>query len=455
MPKSLCTLTKSLSAAFGNASFVILHRGACTHDLKKKVKEERPDALAHVDAAVLTVWRCTDSEIDFGDIDPDNFNDRLNEVFSPNEEKVKKLSPKQRLRQLTEKTLLIEFPASEGEKDTELSEEARNTPTDPTMRKRITFFVHLRTSEEADWSSVIGLNGYQISQLLEDYIRDIVRVPRHPGSAEMRNCLTVIINQSIEPQPYRTRINEMINDNANTANPYSDKNHEVFHFIQAVSTVYRSEGTGPDLSQEAAWLLLFEKFTVHFSSKTYMITDVLQLTIFLFEFYNYARHVQNGCNVGGKGNTVEFMKKAIDHEGLGTLTDKRGDSYDDGNCDSKRRRTGGDPNGDQNTYHEQITDALKKANFKVQSVRHDPDLEPMFKLPSHIVEATSSEGVPVVVKLVRIEDSDELSLLEELNAQRSPHNHVIPLMETRVRFGWIFDISPEEDFYLESFFMHS
>ncbi|OCB89793.1 kinase-like protein [Sanghuangporus baumii] len=450
MPESrlvFSTLTKTLSAAFGNAFFVILHRGACTYDLTTKVKEEQPDVLGNVVPRVLTMWRCTDSEIDFGDMDPDNFNDLLNEVFSPNEEKVKKLSPKQRLRQLTEKTLLIEVPASEGEEDTELSEEARNTPTElgPIMRKRITFFVRLRTSEEADWPGVIGLNGYRMSQLLEDCIRDIVRVPRHPGSAEMRNCLTVIISQSIEPQPYRTRINEMINDNANTANPYSDVNHEVFHFIQAISTVYRSEGTGPDLSQEAAWLLLFEKFTVHFSSETYKITDILHLTTFLFEVYNYARHVQSGCNVGEKGNTVESMKKAIDRERLGTLTGKKDGRNDDGSRDPKRRRTDGDQNRDQNTYHEQIMDALKKANFKVQSIKHDPDLEPMLKLTSHVLEATSSEGVLVVVKLVRIEDSDELSLLEELNAQRSPHNHVIPLMETlEIGLGGFLIILPKK-----------
>ncbi|OCB89386.1 hypothetical protein A7U60_g3477 [Sanghuangporus baumii] len=97
-------------AAVENAFSVILHPDACVVDLKKKVKEKLN--LEHVDAAMLTVWRCTDSEIDFGDMDSDNINDRLNEVFSPNEEKVKKLKPKQELRQLTEKTLLIEVPDS-------------------------------------------------------------------------------------------------------------------------------------------------------------------------------------------------------------------------------------------------------------------------------------------------------------------------------------------------------
>ncbi|KAL5524889.1 MAD1_2 [Sanghuangporus sanghuang] len=182
-------------AAFGNAFSVIVGPDACIEDLTKKAKEARTVDLEHVDAARLTVWRCTDPGIDFGNMDSDDFNKRLKEIFSPDEKKVKKLNPKHGVEQLADETLLFEIP-------------------------------------------------------------------------------------------------------------------------------------------------------------------------------------------------------------------------------------------DLNALRQQIMDALKKANFKVQSVKHDPDLEPLHKLPSHVLEATSSEGVPVVAKLVRSEDSDELSLLEELNAQRSPHNHVIPLMET-------------------------
>ncbi|KAL5527002.1 hypothetical protein ACEPAF_8731 [Sanghuangporus sanghuang] len=97
-------------AAYGNVFGVTVPADADIDDLTKKVKEERPDVLEHVVPGRLTVWRCTDSGIDFADIDSDKFNDRLNEVFSPNEQKVKKLKPKQELRQLTEKTLLIEIP---------------------------------------------------------------------------------------------------------------------------------------------------------------------------------------------------------------------------------------------------------------------------------------------------------------------------------------------------------
>ncbi|KAL5482842.1 hypothetical protein ACEPAI_9437 [Sanghuangporus weigelae] len=99
-------------AAFGIAFSVIVGLDACIEDLTEKVKEKRPDVLEHVNAAMLTVWRCMDSEIDFADIDPDKFNDRLNEVFSPDEQKVMKLKPKQELRQLTDKTLLIEVDKS-------------------------------------------------------------------------------------------------------------------------------------------------------------------------------------------------------------------------------------------------------------------------------------------------------------------------------------------------------
>ncbi|KAL5523395.1 hypothetical protein ACEPAF_1662 [Sanghuangporus sanghuang] len=97
-------------AVFGNAFSVIVGPDACIEDLTEKAKEKRSVDLEHVDAARLTVWRCTDSGIDFGDIDSDDFNNRLKEVFSPDEQKVKKLKPKQELRQLTEKTLLIEVP---------------------------------------------------------------------------------------------------------------------------------------------------------------------------------------------------------------------------------------------------------------------------------------------------------------------------------------------------------
>ena len=53
------------------------------HDLKEKVKEERPDVLKHIVPAMLTVWRCTDSEIDFGNKDSHIFKQKLNEVFFP------------------------------------------------------------------------------------------------------------------------------------------------------------------------------------------------------------------------------------------------------------------------------------------------------------------------------------------------------------------------------------
>ncbi|KAL5480201.1 hypothetical protein ACEPAI_1471 [Sanghuangporus weigelae] len=96
-------------ATFGEAFSVIVGLDACIEDLTEKVKEKRPDVLGNVIPRVLTVWRCTDSEIDFVNMGSDNFYDRLNEV-SPNEEKVEKLNPKQGVEQLTDETLLIEVP---------------------------------------------------------------------------------------------------------------------------------------------------------------------------------------------------------------------------------------------------------------------------------------------------------------------------------------------------------
>ncbi|KAL5512139.1 hypothetical protein ACEPAG_3660 [Sanghuangporus baumii] len=419
----VCALVdRKKKTVLGNTFTIVVGPDAKIEDLTMKIKEGRPYALGNVDVGDLSVWRSIDLKL-LETATVTQLEEDLSKVDFADKTKAVKLGCRHVITTLglSDEILLIEAPSK---KDAELSE----TNTDPHPRESITFFVTLLASEEVDRPQVLTMNEYGTSQVLEDYIRDIVRVPRHPGSAEMRNCLRILINESIEQQLYRTGINAMINDNANTAHPYSDGNHEVFHFIQAISTVYRSGGTEPDPSNEATWLLLFEKFKVHFSSETYKITDALQLTTFLFEFYNYARHVQNGCKVDKEGHAVESMKEAIDQEHLDTLTGKKNGRNDDGNRDPKRRRTGKNQNQDQN--HEQIMDALEKANFKVQSVKHDPDLEPMHKLSSHLLEATSSEGVPIVAKLVRSEDSDEVSLLEELNAQRSPHNHVIPLMET-------------------------
>ncbi|KAL5484750.1 SQS1_5 [Sanghuangporus weigelae] len=97
-------------AAFGDVFGIEVHSSAYISDLKKKVKEERSVTLSHVDAAMLTVWRCTDSDIDFGDMDLDNFNDRLSEFFSPNEEKVKKLNSMQGVEQFKGEILFIEVP---------------------------------------------------------------------------------------------------------------------------------------------------------------------------------------------------------------------------------------------------------------------------------------------------------------------------------------------------------
>ncbi|KAL5478489.1 hypothetical protein ACEPAI_2673 [Sanghuangporus weigelae] len=98
--------------AFGDVFSVTVGLDACIEDLTEKVKEELPNTHRHVDAAMLTVWKCTDSEIDFGDMDSDNFNDRLNKVFNPDEKKAKKLNSTQGVEQFRDQTLLIEVPDS-------------------------------------------------------------------------------------------------------------------------------------------------------------------------------------------------------------------------------------------------------------------------------------------------------------------------------------------------------
>ncbi|KAL5522875.1 hypothetical protein ACEPAF_1142 [Sanghuangporus sanghuang] len=105
-------IDREKKAVLGDVFDVEVHNGAYISDLKKKVKEERPVALEHVDAAMLTVWRCTDSEFTLANIDPDDFNDRLNEVFSRDKENVKKLNSTQGVEQFKGKILFIEVPGA-------------------------------------------------------------------------------------------------------------------------------------------------------------------------------------------------------------------------------------------------------------------------------------------------------------------------------------------------------
>ena len=70
------------------------------HDIQKKVKEARSDALSRVDTTCLLMWRCTKpiQPKDFDDIDDETLRLQVMQVFS--EKKVKELSLSARIAQL-------------------------------------------------------------------------------------------------------------------------------------------------------------------------------------------------------------------------------------------------------------------------------------------------------------------------------------------------------------------
>ncbi|KAL5492142.1 hypothetical protein ACEPAI_3589 [Sanghuangporus weigelae] len=84
-------IDREKTAVFGDVFSVKVPHDAYVDDLKMKIKE-----------------KCTNPSIDFGDIVPNDLNQKLEEVFSPEQRKVEWLKPKQGLEQLAEKTLLIE-----------------------------------------------------------------------------------------------------------------------------------------------------------------------------------------------------------------------------------------------------------------------------------------------------------------------------------------------------------
>ncbi|KAL5527000.1 hypothetical protein ACEPAF_8729 [Sanghuangporus sanghuang] len=176
-----------------------------------------------------------------------------------------------------------------------------------------------------------------------------------------------------------------------------------------------------------------EQDKVCFNDKTYVITDIVDLTTFLFEFYNYAKHTEE-CNVGKRSADILAMDEVAKKAGMKRLYNKRNDG-NQAPKGVKRPRTGEDredqeQRNDQDREREGIVDALQKANFRVQSINYDSDLVPWARLPNHVVQATSSKGERVIAKLVLGGFSNELSFLKQLNTACSSLNHVIPLVET-------------------------
>ena len=97
--------------ALREASFVESSPDATVAGMKKQIKQEESVTLMHVDASMLIVWRCTDPNIDFDNVDIDNVNERLERVFS-SEGKAERLKPEQQVGKFTNGKLLIEVPVA-------------------------------------------------------------------------------------------------------------------------------------------------------------------------------------------------------------------------------------------------------------------------------------------------------------------------------------------------------
>ena len=87
---------------------------ALIEDLKEKVKEKRAVDLRHVDAARLTVWRCTDPKLLIS-MDEDELKKALSNVNFADKGKVKKPGGGQSISALNlagDEILLIEVPGA-------------------------------------------------------------------------------------------------------------------------------------------------------------------------------------------------------------------------------------------------------------------------------------------------------------------------------------------------------
>ncbi|KAL5512875.1 hypothetical protein ACEPAH_3273 [Sanghuangporus vaninii] len=102
-------------AAFGDLFSVIVSPDARIQELKKKVKEERPDVLEHVVLATLTVWRCMNPKL-LVRMKPAQLKMGLSSVDFTDETKTEELGPGHKIMELSlslsEEIVLIEVPGA-------------------------------------------------------------------------------------------------------------------------------------------------------------------------------------------------------------------------------------------------------------------------------------------------------------------------------------------------------
>ncbi|KAL5480150.1 hypothetical protein ACEPAI_1420 [Sanghuangporus weigelae] len=168
-----------------------------------------------------------------------------------------------------------------------------------------------------------------------------------------------------------------------------------------------------------------ENGNVYFNRQVFQMNTASEFSSFLFEFYNYARHVEDDIRLCDNKEIIAALGQSINVEYTQNLHTKSRPlleaSQDETHQGTKRSSDTGNC--------VVMMDALEKSNYAVHEQYFDDEYEPFVKLPEHVTGATAPSGASVIAKLLR-KDSNELSFLRELSTRKSPHNHVIPLLAT-------------------------
>ncbi|KAL5480152.1 hypothetical protein ACEPAI_1422 [Sanghuangporus weigelae] len=166
-----------------------------------------------------------------------------------------------------------------------------------------------------------------------------------------------------------------------------------------------------------------ENGNVHFNRQVFQMNNASEFLSFLFEFYNYARHVKDDNKLDDDKEAIAALGQRINEKYTQKLLSKRGYLPK-----TSQNRT------DQDTKRSSDVDrraamvvALITSNYVIHYQYFSDEFEPLVKLPDHIIEVKTPDGTLVLAKLVH-KNSDELSFLRALGSRKSPHNHVIPLL---------------------------
>ncbi|KAI0338505.1 kinase-like protein [Trametopsis cervina] len=158
--------------------------------------------------------------------------------------------------------------------------------------------------------------------------------------------------------------------------------------------------------------------------------DPIQFSQFLLEFYNYTLNV---ALVSNKSNVVpdmaaiskqiaEGIQKSFHTEGIS----KDGEEAKSGSSQHHYDTRPITEQYDAAEIRAAIVNGLRRTQYQVDE---DDEFRPFIDLPDHVMEATGPNHQKLIVKLVR-KSSNERAFLEELSKQKSPLNHIVPLLAT-------------------------